>query len=158
MRNYDLTPLFRSTVGFDRLNRLLETAMTVDETPAYPPYNIEKLSDDDYRITMAVAGFDRDDIEMVVKQNTLTVTGKGKGKDEDVTYLHRGIATRSFERRFDLAEHIEVKDASLTNGMLTVELQRRVPEALKPRTIEIRDLEAKPALEHEGKATSKKAA
>ncbi|MEO0393847.1 MAG: Hsp20 family protein [Pseudomonadota bacterium] len=153
MRNYDLTPLFRSTVGFDRLNRLLEAASTVDEAPAYPPYNIEKLSDDDYRITMAVAGFGRDDIDMVVKQNTLTVTGKGKNKakDDGVTYLHRGIATRSFERRFDLAEHIEVKDATLTDGMLTVELQRRVPEALKPRTIEIRDLEAGKTIDHDSK-------
>tara|TARA_X000000368_G_scaffold414577_1_gene404710 strand:+ start:11332 stop:11817 length:486 start_codon:yes stop_codon:yes gene_type:complete len=157
MRTYDLTPLFRSTVGFDRLNRLLESATALDETPSYPPYNIEKLSDDDYRITMAVAGFSRDDIDITVKQNSLLITGKGQSKDkaEGVTFLHRGIATRSFERRFDLADHIEVTDAALTDGMLTIGLKRRVPEALKPRSIEIRDGEADQSaaktIEHNGK-------
>jgi molecular chaperone IbpA len=161
MRSYDLTPLFRSTVGFDRLNRMLETARTLDEVPAYPPYNIEKLSDDDYRITMAVAGFAREDIDITVKQNSLVVSAKGKAQPQDgATFLHRGIATRSFERQFDLADHIEVVDASLVNGMLSIDLQRRIPEALKARSVDIRDGEASKVLDHKAETAKdgKKAA
>ncbi|MEM6902620.1 MAG: Hsp20 family protein [Pseudomonadota bacterium] len=157
MRTYDLTPLFRSTVGFDRLNRMLESAAGLDDAPSYPPYNIERLGENDYRITMAVAGFGRDDIDITVKEHSLTVTGKGQNPatGEDVTYLHRGIATRSFERRFDLAEHIEVVDADLTDGMLNITLQRVVPEALKPRSIEIKTDSTQRVLDNKG---SKKAA
>ncbi|MBV6633360.1 MAG: Hsp20 family protein [Alphaproteobacteria bacterium] len=152
MRTYDLSPLFRSTVGFDRLNRMLESAAGLDEAPSYPPYNIERLGENDYRITMAVAGFGRDDIDITVKEHSLTVTGKGKntGNSDGVTYLHRGIANRSFERRFDLAEHIEVVDADLTDGMLNITLQRVVPEALKPRTIEIKTDTPQKVLDNDG--------
>jgi molecular chaperone IbpA len=138
MRTLDLTPLFRSTVGFDHLARLVEGVSRVDEQAfAYPPYNIEKLSDDAYRVTMAVAGFAESDLEIKVEGQTLTVTGTAKKEDAPQTYLHRGIAGRSFERRFQLAEHIKVSNAALVNGLLHIELVREVPEALKPRTITI---------------------
>lgn len=137
MRTYDLSPLFRSTVGFDRMARLLESTMAPEDGPSYPPYNIEKLGETSYRIAMAVAGFGRDDIEITVKESSLTVKGVGKTADDGITFLHRGIATRGFERRFDLADHIEVVSADLTDGMLLINLERRVPEALKPRTIAI---------------------
>jgi len=138
MRTLDLTPLFRSTVGFDHLARLVEGVSRVDDqTFTYPPYNIEKLSDDAYRVTMAVAGFAESDLEINVKGQTLTVTGNAKKEETGQTYLHRGIAGRSFERRFQLAEHIRVANAALINGLLHIELVREVPEALKPRTIAI---------------------
>ena len=139
MRNYDLSPLFRSTVGFDRLARLVDSATRFDDASAgYPPYNIEKTGDEDYRITMAVAGFATDEIDITVHENTLTVTGQAKQADAQSTqYLHRGIARRAFERRFQLADHIKVKGAALTNGLLDIELVREVPEQLKPRKIEI---------------------
>jgi molecular chaperone IbpA len=138
MRTLDLAPLFRSTVGFDHLTRLLDNVSRVDEqTVSYPPYNIEKYSDDAYRVTMAVAGFAESDIEITLVGQTLTVVGRA-GKDETTgTYLHRGIAGRSFERRFQLADHIKVANANLLHGMLAIDLQREVPEALKPRTITI---------------------
>lgn len=136
MRNYDLSPLFRSTVGFDRLNRLIDTASNA-QVPSYPPYNIEKLGEDDYRITMAVAGFGADDLEITQKENALFITGNGNTSSDGVTYLHRGIAARPFERRFALADHVNVADASLENGILVVDLKREVPEALKPRKIAI---------------------
>ena len=138
MRTLDLAPLFRSTVGFEHLARLAEGVSRVDEqTFAYPPYNIEKLSDDAYRITMAVAGFAESDLEIQVKGQTLTVTGNAKKEEAPQTYLHRGIAGRSFERRFQLADHIRVANAALINGLLHIELVREVPEALKPRTVSI---------------------
>lgn len=137
MRSYDLSPLFRSTVGFDRMSRLLDGAFQAD-TPTYPPYNIEKFGEDDYRITMAVAGFGEDDLEVTQKGSELFVTGKARAEDEGVRYLHRGIAARAFERRFELADHVNVVDAKLVNGMLSIELKREVPEALKPRTIGIK--------------------
>jgi len=138
MRTLDLTPLFRSTVGFDHLARLVEGVSRVDDqTFTYPPYNIEKLSDDAYRVTMAVAGFAESDLEITVKGQTLTVTGNAQKEETAQTYLHRGIAGRSFERRFQLAEHIRVANAALINGLLHIELVREVPEALKPRTIAI---------------------
>jgi molecular chaperone IbpA len=137
MRTYDLSPLFRSTVGFDRVTRLLETALNgEDNGSAYPPYNIEKLGDDQYRITMAVAGFSIDDIEITAHPNLLIVQGKAK-EQEGGTFLHRGIAGRAFERRFQLADHIRVTDASLENGLLHIALVREVPEILKPRSIPI---------------------
>ena len=136
MSTFDLTPLFRSTVGFDRLSRLFDSALTDSAAPAYPPYNIEKVSEDEYRVVMAVAGFGDQDIEITVKENTLVVAGK-TAQPAQVRYLHRGIAGRSFERRFDLADHIVVKGANLENGLLTIELKREIPEALKPRTVPI---------------------
>jgi len=136
MRSYDLSPLFRSTVGFDRMNRLIDTASNA-EVPSYPPYNIEKLGDNDYRVTMAVAGFGIDDLEITQKDNALLIKGDAKAKGEGATYLHRGIAARAFERRFALADHVNVVGADLENGILVVELKREVPEALKPRKIAI---------------------
>ncbi|MCB9946661.1 MAG: Hsp20 family protein [Rhodospirillaceae bacterium] len=139
MRQYDLSPLFRSTIGFDRLSRALDAAMRVDEAAlSYPPYNIEKLSEDDYRITMAVAGFGRDDVEIVAQDATLTVRGKARQDNETATYLYRGIAGRAFERKFQLADHIEVVGAGLADGMLHIDLRREIPEAMKPRTVPIR--------------------
>jgi molecular chaperone IbpA len=138
MDPFDFSPLFRSTIGFDRLARLLDSATRVDgATLAYPPYNIEKTGEDAYRLTMAVAGFSRDEIEITVHENALTVTGKAKNGENEGRYLHRGIARRAFERRFSLADHIKVVGASLDNGMLHVDLVHEVPEAMKPRKIEI---------------------
>ena len=140
MRNYDLSPLFRSTVGFDRLARLVDGATRVEDASAgYPPYNIEKLGEEDYRVTMAVAGFTADEIDITVHENTLTVTGQAKQAEAPAAtqILHRGIARRAFERRFQLADHIKVKAAALNNGLLDIELVREVPEQLKPRKIEI---------------------
>ena len=135
---FDLTPLYRSTIGFDRLARMLDDAASF-EPPTYPPYNIERLSEDDYRITMAVAGFGPSDINIDVTGNALTVTGKKTEKQEAKTeYLHQGIAARTFERRFQLADHVQVKGAEMDNGLLHVTLKREVPEALKPRTIAIK--------------------
>ena len=136
MNALDLSPLFRSTVGFDRVSRLLETAVN-DGPSTYPPYNIEKLSDDDYRIVMAVAGFNESEINVVVEDNKLVVEGKTETDDDEVSYLHRGIATRAFTRRFELADHIQVAAGRLENGLLIIDLKREIPEALKPRTIPI---------------------
>jgi molecular chaperone IbpA len=141
MATLDFTPLFRSTVGFDRLPTVLSLAMQRDEG-GYPPYNIEKHGEDAYRIVMAVAGFGSDDIEIVAERNRLTVRGSVKDKGEK-TYLHRSIATRAFERHFDLADFVKVAGASLDNGLLTVDLQREIPEAMKPRKIEIGGARAK---------------
>ena len=138
MTGFDLSPLFRSTVGFDRLSRALDTAFQSDaRVQGYPPYNIEKTGENDYRITMAVAGFGEDDIEVTQAENTLVVRGKVEKQEEQGRVLHRGIAARSFERRFQLADYIEVREANLVNGMLHVSLVREVPEAMKPRTIAI---------------------
>ncbi len=139
MRTMDLNPLLRATVGFDRMMNMLDASSRVDESAlSYPPYNIEKTGEDDYRIVMAVAGFGEDELDITVKENSLIVTGK-KDKPEtgDGSYLYRGIATRAFERRFDLADHIRVNGARLENGLLFVELVREVPEAMKPRSIKI---------------------
>ena len=147
MRSYDLSPLFRSTVGFDRMNRLIDNAFNT-EVPSYPPYNIEKMGDDDYRVTMAVAGFGTDDLEITQKDNELFIKGDAKTNGGDVKYLHRGIAARAFERRFALAEHVNVVNASVENGILVVELKREVPEALKPRKIAISNGDgSKPTIE-----------
>jgi molecular chaperone IbpA len=134
---FDLTPLYRSTVGFDRLARMLDEASSF-EAPTYPPYNIERLSEDDYRITMAVAGFGPSDIAIEVKGNSLNVSGKKAEKSENKTeVLHQGIAARTFERRFQLADHVEVKNADMENGLLHITLKREIPEAMKPRTIPV---------------------
>jgi molecular chaperone IbpA len=138
MDRFDFSPLFRSTIGFDRLTRLVDAATRVDTASlAYPPYNIEKTGEDAYRLTMAVAGFSQDELEITAQENTLLVTGKAKKDEDENRYLHRGIARRGFERRFSLADHIKVVGASLVNGMLHVDLVREVPEAAKPRKIQI---------------------
>ena len=140
MHPYDFSPLFRSTIGFERLSRLLNATLEGNGTAAsYPPYNIEKTGEDAYRITLAVAGFDKDDLDITVTDDTLVVKGGTKDREGEVAYLHRGIAGRAFERRFDLADHIRVADADLVNGLLNIDLVREVPEALKPRRIEIRN-------------------
>lgn len=138
MRTYDLTPLHRFTVGFDNVSRLIDAVSRLDDGAAsYPPYNIERFGEDRYRISMAVAGFTEDELDIVLKDNTLTIAGRKGEEAESATYLHRGIASRAFERRFELAAHIKVKGAALENGLLHVELEREVPEELKPRKIAI---------------------
>ena len=136
--DFDLSPLFRSTVGFDRLPRLMDAAMRVDEGAlSYPPYNIEQLGEDRYRITMAVAGFSDSDLTVTVEDDLLLIAGKIARDEEQRTYLHRGIAGRAFERRFTLADHIRVAGATMSNGLLNVDLVREVPEEMKPRSIKI---------------------
>ncbi|MBT4907759.1 MAG: Hsp20 family protein [Rhodospirillaceae bacterium] len=149
--NLDLTPLFRSSVGFDRVGQMLDSAFN-SEAPTYPPYNIEKLADDEYRVTMAVAGFGTGDIDITQTNSSLVVKGEQGKADSEETFLHRGIATRAFERRFDLAEHMNVSKADLVNGLLVIDLKREVPEALKPRKIEIAAGDASHTLDHEKKA------
>ncbi|MEQ8826046.1 MAG: Hsp20 family protein [Filomicrobium sp.] len=135
MRHIDFAPLYRSTVGFDRLVNMLDHIAGDDHS--FPPYNIERVGENEYRITMAVAGFSRDELSVEIKEQTLTVRGEKAGQDGDREYLHRGIATRSFERRFQLADHVEVKDSALTDGLLNIGLVRNVPERMKPRMVEI---------------------
>jgi len=145
MRTFDLAPLFRSTVGFDRFASLLDAATRLDEqTSAYPPYNIEKTGDSTYRITMAVAGFGASDINLTAQANSLLVTGKAQRDETAGQFLHRGIAGRAFERRFELADHIKVTGASLENGLLHIDLVREVPEAMKPRSIQIQTAAPQP--------------
>lgn len=137
MRTIDMTPLFRSSIGFDRVSRLIEAALADDAGTSYPPYNIEKTGEHAYRITMAVAGFSPENIDITALDDALVVTGKCKAPAEGARFLHRGIAGRSFERRFQLADHIRVTGASLENGLLHIELVREVPEEKKPRRITI---------------------
>ena len=137
MTGFDFAPLFRTAIGFDRLARLVDSAAAAAEAPSYPPYNIEKTAEDAYRLTMAVAGFRPEDLEITVKDNTLVVAGRLPKDSENREVLYRGIAGRAFERRFVLADHIVVEGADLQNGLLHVGLKRVVPEALKPRRIEI---------------------
>ncbi|HEY1799270.1 MAG TPA: Hsp20 family protein [Stellaceae bacterium] len=138
MTTFDFSPLFRSTIGFDRLARLVDSATRVDSgAVAYPPYNIEKTGDDAYRLTMAVAGFGEDELDVTVHEGTMIVTGKAVEKDQEDRFLHRGIARRAFERRFTLSDYMKVTGASLENGLLHVDLVREVPEAAKPRQIKI---------------------
>ena len=144
MHSFDLTPLFRSTVGFDRMARLLDSVNRLDEQAvSYPPYNIERLDEDKYRITMAVAGFGEDELDVTVKDGTLIVSGKAESKDAERKFLHRGIARRAFERRLQLADYIQVSGARLENGLLHVDLVREVPEAMKPRQIAINTVDSK---------------
>lgn len=138
MRQFDLTPLYRSTVGFDRLFSMLDNASAVNQTQSYPPYNIERTGDETYRITMAVAGFTENELNVEVREHGLTVTGhKAEADTADDAVLYRGIATRAFERRFQLADHVHVVGAALEHGLLHIALRREVPEAKKPRTIAI---------------------
>ncbi len=136
MTAFDFSPLFRTAIGFDRMARLADSALST-EGNSYPPYNIERTGDDSYRLTMAVAGFGPEDVDLTVKENTLIVSGKLVSQQNDAEVLYRGIATRAFERRFVLADHIVVDGADLRNGLLHVSLKRVVPEALKPRRIVI---------------------
>ncbi len=138
MRSIDYSPLYRSTVGFDRLFSLLDNMAKPESAPTYPPYNIERTGDDSYRITMAVAGFSEADLSLESKENTLTIKAEKTEETEGTSeVLFRGIAARSFERRFQLADYVEVKEASLENGLLHIDLVREIPEAMKPRKIKI---------------------
>lgn len=137
MRTLDLSPLFRSSIGFDHLESVLDTAVHGNKNQtSYPPYNIEVVNEDRYRITMAIAGFKQEDVEITSAQNRLTIIGQQQN-DEDTNYLHRGIAARNFERSFQLADHVKIIDASLQDGLLHIELERELPETLKPRKIQI---------------------
>jgi len=138
MRSFDFAPLHRSTIGFDQIANLMDRVLANDVAqPSYPPYNIEKLNDDSYRITIAVAGFGEADLSVEVREKSLIVSARKADEDADKTYLYRGIATRAFERRFHLADHVQVTGAAHADGMLHIELVRQVPEALKPRQIQI---------------------
>jgi molecular chaperone IbpA len=141
---FDLTPLYRTGVGFDRLAKMLDDVNNFD-APSYPPYNIERTGEHEYRITMAVAGFTADELSIEVKNSALTVSGKKAEREDKQEFLHQGIAGRNFERRFQLADHVEVTGAEMENGLLHVDLKREIPEAMKPRTIAI----------NSGKGTSK---
>ena len=142
MRTFDMSPLFRSTVGFDRLSRLLDSAMVSDEGASYPPYNIEKRGEHAYRISMAVAGFAESDLDITQADSTLIVKGKVQPSEDNASFLYRGIAGRAFERRFQLADYVRANGASLVNGLLHIDLVREIPEALKPRTIAIESAQA----------------
>ncbi len=144
MRTIDLSPLYRSVVGFDRLAELLDSASTEAAT-GYPPYNIERTGENTYRIEIAVAGFKSEDLNIEVKENLLTVQGRKPANDETKRYLHRGLAERNFDRRFQLADYVVVSDAQLADGLLSISLKRELPEALKPRRIEIAGAGRKPA-------------
>ncbi len=139
MRTFDFTPLYRSAIGFDRMANMLDSLSRADQAqPSYPPYNIELTGEDQYRITMAVAGFDLSELTIETKQNSLNVAGnKSEQKDASRQFLHQGIAARNFERRFQLADYVKVTGASMENGLLHVDLLREIPDAMKPRTIEI---------------------
>ncbi|MGA3398807.1 MAG: Hsp20 family protein [Acetobacteraceae bacterium] len=157
MTTYDFAPLFRTAIGFDRLARLMDTAVSSAEAPSYPPYNIEKTGDDTYRMTMAVAGFRPEDLDITVKENTLVVSGRVSGEGSSGEVLYRGIAGRAFERRFVLADHIVVEGANLENGLLYVGLKRVVPEALKPRKIAIGGMAAPTAIANDAVEAAKAA-
>ena len=137
MRNFDFAPLYRATVGFDRIADLMDRSLSADSATSYPPYNIEKTAENAYRISVAVAGFSPDELSVEVKESSLHVTARKTADQAGRTYLHRGIATRAFERRFALADHVKVTGALHENGMLHIDLVRETPEALKPRRIEI---------------------
>ncbi len=138
MRTFDFAPLYRSSVGFDQIANMMDRVLSNEgSTPSYPPYNIEKTADDAYRISIAVAGFSDADLSVEVREKALIVSARKADEDKDKTFLHRGIATRAFERRFHLADHVQVTGAAHADGMLHIELERQVPEALKPRQIQI---------------------
>lgn len=143
MASNDLNPLYRTLVGFDRIATLMDQAARLDGAPGYPPFNVEQIGEDNFRIELAVAGFGQDDLTIEFKQNSLVVTGQRKTAEAQRNFLHRGIAERSFERRFGLADHVRVSGAKLENGLLTIDLVRELPELLKPRKIEIGSATAK---------------
>jgi molecular chaperone IbpA len=156
MRSIDLSPLFRYSVGFDRLDDLFETAFRGTQDNSYPPYNILKTGQDAYRVTVAVAGFGEDELDLQVKENLLTIKGKAAPETEkDAAYLHRGIARRAFEHRFQLADHVQVVGANLSNGLLDIELVREIPEAMKPQKIAIGGGATKPkVIEGQGRTAA----
>lgn len=137
MRTFDLSPLYRTGIGFDRLAHLFDEALRNEAQPSYPPYNVELIAEDKYLITMAVAGFDQSEISIETENDTLKVVGRKRKDDTKRTFLHRGIAARDFEQRFQLADHVKTVGARLENGLLNIDLVREIPEALKPRKIEI---------------------
>ena len=151
MRTIDFSPLYRSVVGFDRLAALLDAAAS-GETSGYPPYNIETVGQDAYRVEVAVAGFKPEELNLEVKENVLTVQGRKAANDDSRRYLHRGLAERNFERRFQLADYVVVTDANLADGLLSIALKRELPEAMKPRRIEINGAGKVEAIEAEAKA------
>ncbi len=142
MTTYDFSPLYRSAIGFERMANLLSNASRVEQGSSFPPYNIESTGDDQYRITMAVAGFAEEDLDITSEQNTLTVVGGRNGQEQQREYLYRGIAQRNFERRFQLADHVRVNGARLENGLLHIDLVREVPEAMKPQKVQIESTRA----------------
>lgn len=147
MTTFDLSPLIRTTVGFDHLMRMMDSAMRADNaSESYPPYNIEKLGEDTYRIVVAVAGFSEDEINITVHDNTLVITGKATREKDKIEYLYRGIAGRAFERHFQLADFIKTGQAFMENGLLKIELIREIPEAMKPRVIKIQSKESQTKL------------
>ncbi|WP_019960971.1 Hsp20 family protein [Woodsholea maritima] len=156
MRTVDFTPLYRTIVGFDRLADMMDSAAKQEAGSGYPPYNIEQLGEHEYQIELAVAGFGEDDLVVEVQANVLSVTGKkgGEERTEGRNFIHRGIAERSFERRYHLADHVQVREASLKNGLLQIRLQREIPEAKKPRQITINSTKAKATLIEGGKASA----
>lgn len=135
--NFDFSPLYRSAIGFDRFASLIDSALGADPQPSYPPYNIELVEENRYRITMAVAGFDRQEIDIELERDTLKIVGRKSKEDVPKNYLHRGLAARNFEQRFQLADYLKVSGATLENGLLSIDLAREVPEAMKPRKIDI---------------------
>lgn len=155
--NLDFSPLFRSSIGFDRMLDALQAANCIETIDNWPPYDIVKTGEDDYRIAMAVAGFSQGELTMTQEQNLLIISGQ-KANAEDVQYLHRGIAGRSFQRRFELADHVKVVGADLVNGLLTIDLKREIPEAMKPRRIEISTDEALPKVDSKQIEAEKQAA
>jgi molecular chaperone IbpA len=157
MRTLDFSPLYRSVVGFDRLASLLETA-AADAATGYPPYNIERTGENEYRIEIAVAGFRPEELNIEVKENLLTVQGRKAANDDQRRFLHRGLAERNFERRFQLADYVVVTDANLADGLLSISLRRELPEALKPRTIQISTSRPEQPTLIEGEAAQEKAA
>ncbi len=149
MTSIDLTPLYRNTIGFDRLASLLEGAYQSENSrSSYPPYDIEMLDENRYHITLAVAGLNQEDIDIQVERNVMTIKGHKAEDTADRKYLYRGIATRAFERKFNLADHVEIVGAKLTNGLLTIDLKREIPEAMKPRKVEI-ETDSRTAIEHQ---------
>jgi molecular chaperone IbpA len=146
---FDLSPLYRSTVGFDRLFDMIDQTARAESAPHWPPYNVEKSGDDQYRVTMAVAGFAPDEIEITQKENALLVTGHKHPEQENGQFLHRGIATRNFKQTFNLADFVNVTGAKLENGLLTIDLVREVPEEMKPRRIEIATSRGHKVIEHD---------
>ena len=152
MRGYDFAPLYRSVVGFDRLAQLLESATAGEPSNGYPPYNIETVGEDAYRVELAVAGFRPEELNLEVKENLLTVQGRKTANDDAKRYLHRGLAERNFERRFQLADYVVVTDAQLADGLLSISLERQLPESMKPRTIAINAGGKSELIEGESKA------
>ena len=138
MRNFDLSPLYRSAIGFDRLANMLDAASRNEQQPSYPPYNIELTGENAYRISMAVAGFSQDELEILSESGNLVIRGKKAEEQVERQYLYQGIAARNFERRFQLADHVRVESATIADGLLHVDLVREIPEAMNPRRIEIR--------------------